>query len=173
MKHIARIAWKPFLVVALFVSVLSGGNYEAMAQAKASKITKAGFLQVDFNMQPHDDTKLGRALLKNVIDEAKKSVDKEPYLAAKLVQFQGLDGKSMLFVSVAHPYTCLRSTCKVYVLIKKGKDSNWQWGFDTFAFDAYIDTKKQQTEFPRILTLMTDNSSEYWVWDNNKYRKAG
>lgn len=158
------------LLCTVFVGLLLSHG-DAFAK-KDQKLTRGGFLQVDFQLQPADDTKLAAALLKNVLDKAVKKVDKPPYLAAKLVQFQGQGGKAMLFVSVSHPTLCLASTCKVYVLVKSGKDEKWAWGFDTYAFDAYIDTKKQKTKFPAVVTLMPDKSREYWLWDNGKYKRA-
>ena len=165
---------KIFFLVLFAASVMFGANVYAKQKesTKDEKLTRSGYLQVDFQLQPHNDTKLASALLKNVIDKALKVHKKEPYLAAKHLTFKGQDGKQMLFVSVAHPTLCLASTCKVYVLIKPGADKGWAWGFDTYAFDAYIDTNKQTSVFPRVVTKMPDNSIEYWVWHNNKYVRA-
>lgn len=159
------------LVLFLCVSVALTQN--ASAQSSDNNKRPTGFIDVVVNDQPHPDALLAEKLLSNIKKEWMKLENKEPFYSAKKIEFRGQNGKALLFVAVAHPATCGIRDCFLYVFVKDDDQSNWKWGFQTVASAFYVDTSRQQTAFPRILTQKAFEPYEYWVFDSDRYRRAG
>lgn len=132
---------------------------------------------VQFNMeQDHPDVKLAKALLRNIIDFDKAEglgPRDNPEMYAKRISFG--NGKEMLFARFYSKSTCAFRGCQGFVAVKNGLDSNWSLALNAVVLDYfYIDTRKQSTDFPRIVTETEGNASNvgYWLWRNNRYALA-
>lgn len=132
---------------------------------------------VKFNTeQDHPDVKLAKALLRNIIDFDKAEgfgPKDNPEMYAKRISFG--NGKEMLFTRFYSNKTCAFRGCKGYVAVKNGENSNWQLALNGAMLDYYyIDTRKQNTDFPRLTTETEGKFPNigYWLWSNDRYRLA-
>lgn len=158
-------------ILAVFAVLALSPAAHAQSQIEDVKKSKQ-FAYIDIYKPGKGDVELATALLKNEIEKFKKVGGAEPVVYARTVRFQSGGGKSMLFAQLDGPSACAWRGCAVYVLVKTSDDAKWAFGLTTQASDIWIDTRRQSTAFPRVVTQAPTERPGYWLWDGKQYRGA-
>lgn len=153
-----------------FLAVLSLFAFILLTFPAPSNAQKAKqFAYIDLYKGSEGDKDLARKLLKNQIAEVKRVSGVDPFILAKMIEFNG-NSKAMMFVILEGGSACIWRGCETYVLVKNGVDEKWQYGLDTYAGRIWIDTRKQKTDFPRVVTQAPTKKPEYWLWNGKRYK---
>lgn len=158
------------ILAVLAVLAVSPAAYAQSPTVDAKKGNQ--FAYIDIYKPGKGDVELATALLKNEIDNFAKAGGSAPVVYARSVQFKGGDGKAMLFAQLDGPSACAWRGCAVYVLVKPSEQAKWAFGLTTQASDVWIDTRRQTTAFPRVVTQAPKERPGYWLWDGKQYRGA-